>query len=121
MTDHYMIKKMKMFCRAVREEAVKCISKPIKEDLLDDFITLAQCASIIKKKCYKDDESGKYFLDEDIYLDIVTEIAKQIYQSALSKLAADNIVQCAWDDDHNEMVFWLDDEDQNKKIYNNPK
>ena len=42
-------------------------------------------------------------------------VAEQIYQSALCKLAAEDIIQCAWDTDVNRMVFWMEDDTGEKR------
>ena len=53
----------------------------------------------------------KIIIDEDSYVDIILGIAEQIYHSALSKLAADDIIECAWDAEEDKMVFWMEDND----------
>jgi hypothetical protein len=48
-----------------------------------------------------------------MYVELIEEIANQIHQSALSKLASQDIIQCAWDDEKEQMVFWVDNDKDN--------
>jgi hypothetical protein len=105
--DHFFIKDMSRFCEILRKEAVFSLSDNISEKTnIDEFITLRQCEEIVNRKCKTHDESGVKILNEDIYANMLYEIAEQIYQSALSKLAASDIIECAWDDNSQKMIFW---------------
>ena len=64
------------------------------------------------------EHTGEYTINEKSYWNIIIKVSEQIYQSALSKLAADDIIECAWDDDTNKMVFWIEDDENNKKAIN---
>jgi hypothetical protein len=48
-------------------------------------------------------------MDEDQYNTIFDEVTDWIINSGLSKLAAEDKVQCAWDDEQNCMVFWYNE------------
>jgi hypothetical protein len=105
--DHFFIKDMSRFCEILRKEALFSLSDNILEKTnIDEFITLRQCEEIVNRKCKTHDESGVKILNEDIYANMLYEIAEQIYQSALSKLAASDIIECAWDDKSQKMIFW---------------
>jgi hypothetical protein len=39
-----------------------------------------------------------------------------IHNVALAKLAAQDLVECAWDDDANEMVFWSKETKDDKPV-----
>lgn len=113
----YAISEMDKFCIALKKEAINCLS--CEEDkTIDCFITNPQCIDIIERLCYFKDEDGIIYINEDSYTEIVLEIAEQIYQSALSKLAANDLIQCAWDEDENKMIFWVHDEHGIKEIKN---
>ena len=105
----YIIQDMKRFCRKVRKYSLTFLAEDIQHKNLRQFITLKQCCQIVKDHCPLD-ENGDRVLDEDTYVDIVEKICKQIYQSALSKLAADDIIECAWDDKEDKMIFWIQEE-----------
>lgn len=109
----YLIKDMKRFCKKMRRYAVAFLSQNTVKKNIRDFITLKQCKEIIESLCEKDD-NGYCVVDEEAYVEIIETISKQIYQSALSKLAADDIIECAWDNENNKMIFWIQ-EDHGKR------
>lgn len=104
--DYYLITNFDKFSKALRFEAAKILYEDIKEEHLDNYITIKQCCSIIKTISKKIHD--EYYLDEDTYIQVIEEISSQIHQSALSKLASDDIIQCAWDEEKDGMVFWVD-------------
>ena len=105
----YIIEDMKRFCKKVRSYSLGFLAEDMRQKNLKEFITLKQCAEIVKDQCPMD-ENGDRAVDEDAYVDIIEQICKQIYQSALSKLAADDIIECAWDDKNDKMIFWIEEE-----------
>lgn len=115
----YIVSENKKFCKALRKQAAKYLSSESHSNL-DEFITLDQCGQILENNCVDKDEQGRFIVNEDSYVDMLMEISKQIYQSALSKLAAENIIQCAWDNQENTMVFWVTDENGYRKIDTEP-
>ena len=46
----------------------------------------------------------------EIFNNIFDETRNLIYQSAMSQLAAKGYVECAWDEEQDKMVFWVDSE-----------
>lgn len=119
--EHFVIKDMFRFCKAIRGEAVLSLSENISEQTnIDEFITIVQCEEIINRKCQSHDDYGRYILNKHLYTDILYEIAEQIYQSALSKLAASDIIECAWDDNLQKMTFWTYKNDNIHKINYTP-
>tara|TARA_B100001113_G_scaffold274448_1_gene229075 strand:- start:972 stop:1367 length:396 start_codon:yes stop_codon:yes gene_type:complete len=120
MKDEFVITDIYLFCNAARLEAVRCLSvTKTKTDVMDDYITIEQCIEIVADVCGKKNLESltdlaskfKIIIDEDNYVDIILGIAEQIYHSALSKLAADDIIECAWDAEEDKMVFWMEDND----------
>jgi len=114
----YIITKMEKFCKAIIREASNGLSKKHNDANINDFITIEQCRQIIEDNCDITEDTGEYTVNEKSYWSIIIEVSEQIYQSALSKLAADDIIECAWDDDTNKMVFWIEDGENNKKVIN---
>lgn len=112
----YIVSEDDKFCKSIRKQALKSLSKESINSIdLDLFITLDQCRDIVYNCCAGQDPDGRCIIDEETYLDMLIEISEQIYQSALSKLAADNIIECAWDDEEGHMIFWINEEDGTKK------
>ena len=116
----YVITKMEKFCKAIITEAANGLSQK-QNGNINDFITIEQCKQIVESQCDIAEDTGEYTINEKSYWNIITKVSEQIYQSALSKLAADDIIECAWDDDANKMIFWIEDQlHGEKKIYEKP-
>ena len=81
---------------------------------MDGFISVDQVINLIKKNNLGKDEENNYIINEKIFDDIFNEIREWFYSVGLSKLASAGYVDCAWDNDSNEMVFWLANEAKEK-------
>lgn len=103
--EKFIIKQINNFCKTIRNEVVNSFPTVIANNIIDEFITIEQCKTIVFDRCEIDDD-GMPVVDENIYSQILIDIGQQIHQSALSKLAANDIIECAWDDKKNEMIFW---------------
>tara|TARA_B000000557_G_C20515094_1_gene333866 strand:+ start:234 stop:590 length:357 start_codon:yes stop_codon:yes gene_type:complete len=75
---------------------------------LDTIVTLSQIESLISEHSIGRDEENQEIIDTEIFNNIFDETRNLIYQSAMSQLAAKGLVECAWDDEKNKMVFWVD-------------
>jgi hypothetical protein len=106
MSKTFSITNMDGFAEAIRDGAAKSISETYTENL-EHFITLNQVTQLVKKHSLGQDDSGEYVITEEIFDNIFEEIRSSIYQAGLSKLAANGHIECSWDDNNNEMVFWL--------------
>jgi hypothetical protein len=115
----YIVSQNNKFCKALRKQAVKTLSSGDHKNL-DEFITIEQCIQILEKNCHKRDDHGRFVVNEDLYVDMLVEISTQIYQSALSKLASDDIIQCAWNSEEDKMIFWLVDENGYREVNSEP-
>lgn len=121
--SEYIITDTEEFVHLMRSSAASSLAeeylgqtKEYSDKDLDSITTLNQVESIIAEKSIEIDEESKYIINGDIFEDIFDEVRNLIYQSAMSQLAAKGYVECAWDDEKNKMVFWVDDKTNN--IYN---
>ena len=103
---NYSITNLDGFAETIRDGAAKSISENYTENL-DNFITLQQIKHLVVKKSFGVDDDGLYMINEDTFDDLFEEIRFAIYQVGLAKLASQNKIECAWDDQTNQMVFWL--------------
>lgn len=110
----YSISDMDGFIESIRNGAAESISPEYTEDL-DDFITLPQVKQIVLDRSIGIDEDGNYMITEGIFDTIFENIRDTIYQSGLSKLASKGIIECAWDDESNGMIFWINSKTQGQK------
>lgn len=113
----YIITDTEEFVHLMRSTAASSLAeeylgktKKYSDKDLDGITTLSQVESIIAEKSIEIDEESKYIINGNIFEDIFDEVRNLIYQSAMSQLAAKGYVECAWDDEKNKMVFWVDKE-----------
>jgi hypothetical protein len=109
--ESYSIIDLEGYAKAMRDGAASSFEENYTEDL-DEFITIPQVINMVKKNNLGLDEEGNYLINEDIFNEIFESIRNQLYEVGLSKLAAKGFIDCAWDDESNEMVFWLANKDQ---------
>lgn len=105
MNETYAIVDLEKYSVELRKYAAEHISPNNNEDL-DSYITIPQVYSIIEENCIGIDEEGRYLLDEDTNNLVFDDITTRIYNVGLAKLAACGKIECAWDSEENEMVFW---------------
>ena len=82
--------------------------KYYSDEDLDMIVTLSQIESIISEHSIGVTEDDEEIIDTDVFNNIFDETRNLIYQSAMSQLAAKGLVECAWDDEENKMIFWVD-------------
>jgi hypothetical protein len=109
--ESYSIIDLEGYAKAMRDGAASSFEKDYTENL-DDFITITQVINMVKKNNLGLDEEGSYLINQDIFDDIFNDIRNWLYEVGLCKLAAKGFVDCAWDDESNEMVFWLANKDK---------
>ena len=109
--ESYSIIDLEGYAKAMRDGAASSFEKDYTENL-DDFITIPQVINMIKENNLGLEEEGNYLINEDIFDEIFESIRNQLYEVGLSKLAAKGFIDCAWDDNSNQMVFWLANKDK---------
>lgn len=121
MNKIYAIKDIVGYAQEIRTSAAKSISHNYTENL-DEFITIQQVINLVHKESLGLDDSDRPLLNEEANANIFDAIVVWLHNSAISKLAASNLVECAWDSENNEMVFWTHNQShtvQKKKEHNN--
>jgi hypothetical protein len=73
---------------------------------LDDYMTVKQVISLLNEYCIGFDSQHYPVINQDINVKIAEDARVWMSNSILAKLAAEDKVECAWDDANNEMVFW---------------
>lgn len=105
MSDVYAIIDLDGYVSQMRQAAAMSISSE-HTDNLDEYISLIQMTNLVEEFCLGHDDENRPLLDEDTNEKIFEETAIWIHNIGLAKLAAQDLIQCAWDDKLNEMVFW---------------
>jgi len=111
----YAINNLDGYVTQMREAASKNISENSSEDNLDDYISINQMVGLVKSNCLGYDDNNYPLLNEDANQKIFDEITIWIHNIVLAKLAAQDLIECAWDDELNEMVFWQKETPKNDK------
>lgn len=101
----YAITDLTGYVSQMRDAAAKSLSANYTDNL-DEYISLDQMVNLVKKECVGFDDNDRPLLDEDTNEKIFEDIAVWIHNVGLAKLAAQDLVECAWDNKSNEMVFW---------------
>jgi hypothetical protein len=109
--ESYSIIDLEGYAKAMRDGAASSFEKDYTENL-DEFISIGQVINLIKKNNLGLDEEGNYLINEQIFDDVFNDIRNWLYEVGLCKLAAKGFVDCSWDDESNEMVFWLANKDK---------
>jgi len=109
--ESYSIIDLQGYAKAMRDGAASSFEKDYTENL-DEFISIGQVINMIKKNNLGLDEEGNYLINEQIFDDVFNDIRDCLYGVGLDKLASKGFVDCAWDDESNEMVFWLANKDK---------
>lgn len=105
MNNIYAITDLNGYALQVREAAARLFTKN-KQDNLDEYITLGQIINVVNEECLGYDDKDNPILDEDTNEKIFNIITVWIHNCGLAKLAAKDLIECAWDDNENEIIFW---------------
>lgn len=103
--DVYAITDINGYALEMREAAAKSIADPF-DDNLDTYISLNQMINLIKDECLGFDYKDRPLLNEDVNEKIYESAAIWIHNIGLAKLAAKNLIECAWDSKEKEFIFW---------------
>ena len=114
MSDVYAIVDLEGYATEMREAAAKSLSQSYEENL-DDFISIGQMINLVNSECVGFDNKDRPLLNEDANETIYERTVTWIHNVGLAKLAAKGLVECAWDEKSNEMVFWANPEITKKK------
>ena len=111
----YAITNIDGYVSQMREAAANSISEESSNDNLDHYISIDQMIGLVKSNCLGFDDNEHPLLDEKSNQKIFEETATWIHNVGLARLAAKDLVECAWDDELNEMVFWHKETPKNDK------
>lgn len=84
-------------------------------DDLNEYISIDQIKNLIEDECCGHDDNGYPVLTESINEIIFDEIAVWIHEVGLARLCSKDLLECAWDDKENAMVFWKKESPKNEK------
>lgn len=105
MAEVYAIINLEGYATQLRDAAASSLSENYTENL-DDFISVKQIINMVNENCVGYDEHDRPLLDEESNNQVYEDTVSWIHGVGLSKLAGQNLIECAWDDDQNDFVFW---------------
>ncbi len=111
--DLYAITNVEGYAAEMRQAAANSLSSDA-DDNLDEYISITQMINLVKSECVGFDDNDRPLLNEDANEKIYNSTITWIHNVGLARLAAQNLVECAWDDESNEMVFWANQETSSK-------
>ena len=111
----YAITDLNGYVSQMREAAANSISENSSNDNLDSYISVEQMIGLVRSNCLGFDDENRPLLNEESNEIIFEQTASWIHNVGLAKLAAKDLVECAWDDELNEMVFWHKETPKNDK------
>lgn len=114
MSDIYAIINLEGYATQMRDAAAQSICED-HTDNIDDYITISQIINMVKSECLGFDDEKRPLLNEETNEKIFENTAIWIHNVGLAKLAAKDLVECAWDDSVNDMVFWSKESPTNAK------
>jgi hypothetical protein len=118
MNETYVINDLENYAILIRENAVLSISENHNENL-DEFISVNQVCQLISANAIGFDEEDNFLIDEESYNITFDQIRTWLYNVGLARLASAGHVECAWDNDANEMIFWVAESKSQYKTSNN--
>lgn len=92
--------------RAAESFATKRGERLDESEDLNTYVTTQQASQMIAENSMGMDEEGRYLITDEGYKKLMEQLKTRIYNSGLSKLAAKDLLECAWDNKKKTMVFW---------------
>lgn len=108
----YCIINPEKYAHMVRREAADSFAKEERLDENEDlekYVTINQVCQMIAENAMGKDDEDHYVITKEGYNFLFAQIKTRIYNSGLSKLAAKNLLECAWDEKKKTMIFWLNE------------
>lgn len=114
MSEIYAIVDLDGYVREMRDAAAKTLAEDHDENL-DEFVSVNQMINLVKSECVGFDDNERPMLNEDANEKIYEKTVAWIHNAGLAKLAAQGLIECAWDSKLNEMIFWSNETIGNSK------
>ena len=107
--EFYAITNIEGYATEMRDAAARTVAENYEENL-DEYISIGQMINLVHSECVGFDSENRPLLNEDANEQIYKSTVTWIHNVGLAKLAAQGLIECAWDDESNDMVFWANKE-----------
>ena len=104
MNNYIKIKNLKLFSKSIRKNVVTIFPKQYSYQI-DSLISVSQTEKLVRQYI-EPGYNDEFILSDENYDLLCNTIKKWIYNSSLSLVASSGIIECAWEDESNEMIFW---------------
>ncbi len=104
MSNYLTIRNIKLFTKSIRKNVIMIFPRSYYHEV-ERLISLAQTENLVRKYI-EPGYNNEFIISERNYDILCDEIKKWIYNSSLGIVASSGKIECAWDDDSNEMFFW---------------
>lgn len=104
MSNYIKIRHLKLFTKSIRKNVVMVFPRKYSYQI-DNLISLSQTEKLVKRYI-EPGYNDEFIISEANYHILCDEMKKWIYNSSLSQVASSGIIDCAWDNESNEMIFW---------------
>lgn len=111
MSDCYVIMDLDGYVKEMRTAVANSIADQTDENL-DNYISLDQMKTLVDSWCIGFDDNERPILDEESNINIFEDTKIWMTNVGLARLAAQGFIECAWDSNLNEMVFWYPDKEK---------
>lgn len=105
MSRVYAITNLDGYSDEMRKAAANALCENTTDNL-DEYISLDQMKSLVEQNCVGYDDENHPLLNEEVNELIFEEAAVWINNVGLAKLAGKDLIECAWDDEVNDFIFW---------------
>jgi hypothetical protein len=105
MSELYAITNLDGYATDVRQAAAEYICDNFS-DSLDNYITIDQITNLVYAYSHGQDVKNHPMISQEDNESIFEEVLTWIHNTGLAKLASLDRLECAWDNDLNEMIFW---------------
>lgn len=104
--DFYSIEDMDGYCREIRLMVASDFADNLTDKEIDQYISIGQIEKIVDEFCDDHNNDGCPIICRQSHNAICEAILTRINNVGIAKLAADNTLQVAFDEELNDFVFW---------------
>jgi hypothetical protein len=104
--DLYSIEDINGYCRKARLMVASVFADNVTVKEIDQYISLGQVEKFVEEFCDGHNSNGCPIVCDQIHTAICEAILVRIKNVGMAKLAADDILQVAFDEEINDFVFW---------------
>lgn len=109
----YSITNLEGYATDLRRAAAEYICENFNDNL-DEYVSIHQVINLVHNYASGYDDEHRPMISEVNNEDIYGEVVTWIHNVGMAKLAARDMIECAWDNELNEMVFWNKEKNQNE-------